>query len=250
MKILHLSDLHFHTSGNKNRKINKTLNNVKKKYSDHYIVVTGDIVDDGHKKQYENAYKALKDFKGRIFIVPGNHDFGVAGNLYSKERAVRFDEMLSIPLEQEGTFSLDNHPVVKVIDEGNDKMMFIGLDSNLETDIFFDFACGKIGKIQRRALAGILGDHTTWDMKKVLFFHHHPFIRNDPFMEMKDAEKLARVLYGKVDVVMFGHKHEMDHKTNTWGTEYILASDNSPGKVKAGEITIENGNISFQYVDI
>lgn len=128
--------------------------------------------------------------------------------------------------------------------------MFIGLDSNLETASPFDFACGAIGKNQRTALAELLHDSSSREMKKILFFHHHPFLRNDPFMEMKDASKLARVIYGKVNVVMFGHKHEMDFKENTWGTDYILASDNSPGKDKIGELTIENGRLSFQYVQV
>jgi hypothetical protein len=88
------------------------------------------------------------------------------------------------------------------------------------------------------------------EMKKVLFFHHHPFVRNDPFMELKDAKKLARVVYNKVDVILFGHKHVMKKWENRWGTQYILASDNSPEKSKAGEITIKNGIIKTAYVDI
>lgn len=250
MKVLHLSDLHFHTNSKDNKKIIQTLNSVKEKYSNHYIVVTGDIVDDGHEKQFKNAYNALKTFKGRIFIVPGNHDFGAAGNFYSRERAKIFDEMLSKPLGQGGSFSFDNKPTVNVVTDGNDKTMFIGLDSNLETTSPFDFACGEIGKTQRNALAELLNDNTTREMNKILFFHHHPFIRNDPFMEMKDASKLARVIYGKVNVIMFGHKHEMDCIKNTWGTDYILAADNSPGKAKVGELTVEDGNVSFQYVQV
>ena len=78
MKILHLSDLHFHRDNKDNTKIIKTLKTVKTKYPKHYIVVTGDIVDDGHEIQYDNAYENLKDFMNRIFIAPGNHDFGAS----------------------------------------------------------------------------------------------------------------------------------------------------------------------------
>lgn len=250
MKILHLSDLHYHRSNNDNRKVNKTLKTVKDKYPDHFIVVTGDISDDGHPKQFKNAFQALKAFKDRVFIVPGNHDFGALGNIYSRERALRFDEMLSGPLEQGGTFSFDNHPVVNTVEKDGDRVMFIGLDSNLETNHIFDFACGEVGDTQRSVLGKILDDHSTRDYTKILFFHHHPFIHNNPFMEMKDAERLARVIYQKVDIMMFGHKHEVMHRTNTWGVKHILASDNSPGKSKAGELTINQGNVTFQYVDI
>ncbi|MCP5104877.1 MAG: hypothetical protein GY950_15935 [bacterium] len=69
-------------------------------------------------------------------------------------------------------------------------------------------------------------------------------------MELKDAEKLARVVYNRIDVMLFGHKHVMGKWENRWGIKFILASDNSPGKSKAAEVTISNSTISMQYVDI
>jgi len=250
MKILHLSDLHFHRNNKDNKEVNKTLDTVNTKYSNHYIIITGDIVDDGHEEQYENAFNKLKQFKNRIFIVPGNHDFGAAGNFYSQERGKRFDDMLSIPLGQGGTFLADNKPVVNFVRNGSDSVMFIALDTNLETDHPFDFACGEVGDTQLNALSTILGSPTIPETKKILFFHHHPFMQNHPFMELKDAPELARVVFNRVDVILFGHKHEMMKWENRWGVRYILASDNSPGKSKAGEITIKNGVIKMQYVDI
>ena len=53
---------------------------------------------------------------------------------YSKERAKRFDEMLSMRLDQGGTFTGDNTPVVHVLEEGNSRVMLIALDTNLETN--------------------------------------------------------------------------------------------------------------------
>lgn len=250
MKIIHLSDLHFHRKNNDNKKAIKTLKTIKTKYPEHYIVVTGDIVDDGHAKQYKNAFKELKQFEGRIFIAPGNHDFGAAGNFYSSEFGKRFDEYLSIPLGQGGSFLAENRPVVNVVNDGNDRVMFIALDTNLETIHPFDFACGEVGDFQLNALELILTNTTEPGIIKVLFFHHHPFVKNDPFMEMKDASKLARLVYGKVDTILFGHKHVMGKWENRWGVKYILASDNSPGRSKAGEITIENGIVTADYVDI
>jgi len=250
MKIIHLSDLHFHSSNKDNKKAVATLKNVKTKYPKHYLVITGDIVDDGSEKQYENAFKELRQFKDRIFIAPGNHDFGALGNFYSSERADRFDDMLSATLDQGGTFLKENRPVVNTVRDGNDNVMFIALDTNLETGHPFDFACGEVGEFQLEALSVLLANPTIPEMKKVLFFHHHPFVRNDPFMELKDAREFARVVYNKVDVILFGHKHEMKKWENRWGAQYILASDNSPGKSKAGEITIKNGTIKTAYVDI
>jgi predicted MPP superfamily phosphohydrolase len=138
MKIIHISDLHFHRNKKDNKKVSKTLDFIKQNYSSHYLIVTGDIVDDGHETQYKRAFEALGPFTGRIFICPGNHDFGALGNLFSRERAERFDEKLSIPLQQGGTFTGDNTPVVNTIVESNASVMLIALDTNLETDHPFD----------------------------------------------------------------------------------------------------------------
>ncbi|MCP5101976.1 MAG: metallophosphoesterase, partial [bacterium] len=160
MKIVHLSDLHFHRNDKKNKKIVTTLDNVKNKYPKHYLLVTGDITDDGHEKQYENAQKELKKFGDRVFIAPGNHCYGAVGAFYSKERARRFDEKLSLPLNQGGTFFGENKPVVNVVEDGNDVVMFIAIDTNLETVSAFDFACGEVGDSQLNALDNILSRPT------------------------------------------------------------------------------------------
>jgi hypothetical protein len=42
-----------------------------------------------------------------------------------------------------------------------------------------------------RALKTILASPASAKMVKVLFFHHHPFIVNNPFMELKDAREIT-----------------------------------------------------------
>jgi 3',5'-cyclic AMP phosphodiesterase CpdA len=241
MKFIHVSDLHFHQSRSDNKAATKTLKFIQNKYPSHHLIVTGDITDDGHESQYRRAAEALNPFKGRIFVCPGNHDFGAAGTFYSRERAERFDELLSLPLEQGGTFTGDKTPVVNIVQEDGEKVMVIALDTNLETEQAFDFACGKVGKTQRSALDNILTNPATRDMKKIVFFHHHPFMHNDPFMELKDARQVMRIMYNRVNVVLFGHKHVMGKWENCNGIRYVLASDDSPGKEWAREITVEKG---------
>ncbi len=250
MKFIHLSDLHIHRGDDDNRAASSTLDFVAQKYPNHRVVITGDITDDGAEQQFENAYALLKPFTDKIFICPGNHDFGAAGNFYSHERALDFDEFLAKQLKQGGTFKGDSTPVVNVLREGSTQVMLIALDSNLETEHPFDFACGEIGESQLRALDTILVQTRSPGMVKVLFFHHHPFIVNDPFMELKDAGALARTVYGRIDLMLFGHKHEMKEWKKRWGTQYILASDNSPGKAFAKEITIDGTQISVTAVPI
>jgi len=250
MKFLHLSDLHIHTHESDNRDAISTLNFVSQRYPEHRLIVTGDISDDGATAQLANAAALLQPFTGKIFICPGNHDFGAAGNFYSHERALRFDRLLAEPLQQGGTFKGDSTPVVNVLKDGNTKIMMIALDSNLETEHPFDFACGEIGESQLRSLNAILTGNGNAGMVKVLFLHHHPFMVNNPFMELKDAKEFVRTIYGRIDLVLFGHKHEMKEWPNTWGTKYILASDNSPGKHFAKEITIDETGISVTPVPV
>lgn len=250
MRFIHISDLHFHRDKADNRKANDLLKIIKEQYPAHKLIVTGDITDDGHFQQFNNAFEALKPFMNNVFIAPGNHDFGAAGNFYSEERALRFDEMLSVRLQQGGTFKGDNTPVVNVLKEGTDRIMLIALDSNLETDHPFDFACGEIGAEQLLVLGRILSDPSASQMTKLLFFHHHPFMHNNPFMMLMDAKELIRTIYAKVDVVLFGHKHVSGIWPNHGGVKYYLASDNSPGKDWAREITVEGGQIEVKDISI
>ncbi|MDD1609374.1 MAG: metallophosphoesterase [Methylococcaceae bacterium] len=259
MKFIHVSDLHFHRDNNDNNAIIKPLNFIHKNYKNHYLIVTGDIADDGHHEQFENAYNVLSKFmfpdgKPKVFICPGNHDFGASGSFFSKERAIRFDAMLSKPLKQGGTFTGDTTPVVNVLKETmggvTTEVMLIALDTNLETEHPFDFACGEVGDKQLAALKNIVLNPSTAHMKKILFFHHHPFMYNDPFMELKDARELLRTIYGRVDVILFGHKHVSQMWTLRNDIPYILAADNTPGKKFAREIDITGTTITVKDIAI
>ncbi len=250
MKFIHLSDLHFHRNQSDNKEALDTLKFINKNLSNHNLIITGDIVDDGHEKQFKNAHEALEPFKDRIFICPGNHDFGALGNFYSKERAEKFDYFLSSPLEQGGTFTGDQTPVVNIQKENSQLVMLIALDSNLETETPFDFACGEISETQLNHLDTILIDPSNATIPKILFFHHHPFMHNHPFMELKDGRGLMRTIYQKVNILLFGHKHEMGKWNNINGIQHVRASDNSPGKKVAREITIVKNKITIKDIKI
>ncbi len=250
MKFIHLSDLHFHSRKEDNKEILATLEYIKNEYPFHKLIITGDIVDDGHEEQYQRALEALQPFTGRIFICPGNHDFGVKGNIYSSKRAERFDRFLSIPLRQGGTFVEENLPVIHFLKDGVSRVLLIALDTNVETMSPFDFACGQVGTKQLTALDTLLSDSSIADMTVLVFFHHHPFLHTDPFMKLLDARELMRILYGRVHFVLFGHRHVSKKWQNTLGIPFILACDNSPGKQFAREITIIQKSITVNYITI
>ncbi len=250
MQFIHLSDLHFHRNKSDNEKATTMLQFVAQNYPAHYLLVTGDITDDGDSTQYERAAEALSVFKGRIFISPGNHDFGAAGMLYEPKRANYFDEKLSIPFAQQGTFAGASRPVVNLVKNGDEQALIIAMDSNLETMTPFDFACGEIGTLQLQALSDILGTYPSPGMTKILLFHHHPFMRKDPFMELKDANRLWAAVYLRIDVMLFGHKHVSQMWTDYGGVPFVLAADNSPGKDYAREITVTSAGVSVNDIAI
>ena len=240
MKFIHLSDLHIHRYDASNKKVEELFDCIEKKYKDYYLIITGDITDDGDERQYEKAYNILKNFKDKLFICPGNHDFGAIGNYFSMERAKRFDEMLATPLGQNGTFIGENIPVINVLKDAGNEIILIALDTNLETESVFDYACGEVGEKQLKYLNTILSDGSVKNMTKIIFMHHHPFMVNNPFMELKDARDFFETSYLKADLLLFGHKHESRLWKNADGFKYILASDNSPGKDYAREIIINS----------
>ncbi len=250
MQFIHLSDLHFRSNAEHNKGALTALEVIQERYPHHYLIITGDIVDDGHEAQYRAALAALRPFNGRVFVCPGNHDYGIKGNLYSRERAERFDTWLSGPLKQDGIFAGANLPVFHLLKEHDQSILLIALDTNLETTSPFDFACGQVGQKQLESLNRLLSDPTIADMVVIVFFHHHPFLHTDRFRKLLDARELARILYGRVHLVLFGHHHDSRMWPNILGIPYILAADNSPGKSTAREITIVQKTISVREVNI
>ena len=151
---------------------------------------------------------------------------------------------------QNGHFTGVNKPIVNAIESGNTKVMIISLDSNLETDHPFDFACGEIGEEQLTSLNTILSNRMTADFTKFVMFHHHPMMHNNPFMEMKDTGEFWETVYARIDVMLFGHKHESREWKNCGSIPYILASDNSPGKSHAREIVVDGRHLTVKNVII
>ena len=209
MKGIHISDLHFHTDNENNKESLRLIKMTEKDYPNHYIFITGDITDDGHKKQYENAYDALYPIMDKTFICPGNHDYGVAGIFYDSDRHECFYKYFSFRKSQ----MCEN-------------ILMIGLDSNLKTVHPWDFACGEIGKEQLQWLDMVLSNSP--QAKKIVYLHHHPFMHNHPFMELKDAKELIKILYNRVDLLLFGHKHTLGYWKNICGIKRIHAAGNPP----------------------
>jgi len=248
IRILHLSDLHFHRRDGDNIAITTTLDRIATSYAEHHILITGDITDDGHERQYQNAQAALERFRGRLWMVPGNHDYGLFGSFYDETCAGLFDRYLAVPF-QRATFAEGCVPTVNILETSSEKVILVGLNSNLQTIDPFDFACGEVGEAQRAMLAQILSDPASHECVKIVYLHHHPFYHH-PFLRLLDGDEFMQIVLGRADVLAFGHKHVAALWQGTAGIPWIMAAEDSPGRPSVREIAIEGKRIEVRDVPL
>jgi len=243
LKFIHLSNLHCEARGKRNEKIKKRLEYIAENYPKHALILTGDLVDDGLESQYKTLKKMLTGFS--CFSAPGNHDYKLIGNFFRRQSAKLYDEYFG-----NGKFAGKNKPVVNILDDGDGtKVMLIALDSNYESRNPLKFARGKISLFQRRALKKLLKESPD-DFIKIVYFHHH-LLWDNMLLCLTDAAKLMQVIYHKVDVVGFGHKHKPEMWTDKKHKPYyIMAADNMPDADTAQEITIDGKQIAVSEIRI
>ena len=258
VKFIQLSDLHIHKSNKNEDNVNsmKVVDFIIERYSKYkgiekpIILLTGDIVDDGNKRQYKNAVNILKplvDKKFQVLACPGNHDYGFAGNIYTEHSQRYFQEFILIQLlndakaKKPGNKMKDLYPIKKRCGD----VLFIGLDSVVGNENeALHFASGEVGKEQREKLKKILSNDVGPDDKVVVYFHHHPFYRNffkRIMLEMDDAHEVMGILGGLVDFICFGHKHISDIWTAEHNIDWILAS---------GKTSERNEQYKFQFREV
>ena len=91
-KILQLSDLHVGKSKSESKNLIQIVKKITESYSDTElsVLLTGDIVDDGQKKQYKEAVTILKPLLEKpnfnVWPIPGNHDYGWNGVHAERQR--------------------------------------------------------------------------------------------------------------------------------------------------------------------
>lgn len=220
-KILHLSDLHVGKSESESANLKRIVEKVIRDFSRDKltILITGDVVDDGQKKQYKEAKEILKplfDNKNfNVWPIPGNHNYGWNGIHAERQRFKYFKKAF---------YDLENvsYPHVKIDSFGN---LFIGLNSMKAETGFWDglLSDGELGSRQIYNVSGILNSidelpvSTRKKTKVIVHLHHHPFIYPDKtWLEegiqkgchwLKDGEGLMRVIAGRIDILLFGHEH-------------------------------------------
>lgn len=217
IEILHVSDLHFGQNHYNNGLADSLLKAASERYpfaarENTYLLVTGDITDHGRKGEYASAAQALSPFTGRVFVTPGNHDYGsLGGTLYSKSKAQYFDAPFADDLGFKHPFFEKKVCVRELTDPSGNTLVMIGLNSCAKKGLS-DFAQGEVGGEQRKELADILAEYEGKKIPKILFLHHIPNRDADfpDIMTLKDWEELMAVVGDKVDVLAFGHQGKLE----------------------------------------
>lgn len=261
IRIIHVSDLHFHESNAENKLAIDLLSAVCAKYSfmpggTNFLLVTGDTIDDGTSSQRSRALHALEPFEGSLLICPGNHCYGPVGNIYDPECAADFDKFTA-QLGMRHAFKSKKICIQKLSDGADSELLTIGLNSVLETKTPLDFARGGIGNSQLEELDKTLNDPAYKNLKKLVYLHHRPE-HCSWFLELTDSSELMSILNNRVDIICFGHSggskkdqeppqaRLMTAAKRKYGVPYLLNANTSKDIQKFYEITINGQNVKVE----
>jgi len=239
MKLIHLSDIHlgYEDCGKNFRTITEKIIETKQPVREYIIIITGDIVNNAHNEEFISEalgiIRMLKDKGYQLLLIPGNHDYGT-GVMGNKKFVQLFKEKFY------GTPNV-SYPKLDIIDD----VAFIGLDSTAEELHWLDrvLSEGELGKKQRSRLKKMLKQPEVATRKKVVYLHHHPFDYRIG-MQLKDRDKLKKLIEGKIDLLLFGHYHRDPEGAGS----FIHGTWDIPRCYNAGTATHKNGEPGFQRV--
>ena len=180
MKIAHISDIHCNYGTDFNSKIYEKAVKMLNKIDSDIVFISGDLTTDGLISEYEYAQKKLKEIKGKLVIVPGNHD---ERNLGWKLFPEFFGETDFI--------------------HTYDEMNLVGLASSEP-----DKDNGRLGRGRHKLIEnGIKKD----DKMTVIGFHHHlvpvPNSGRETNIIDDSGETLDIILKKEIPLVLMGHRH-------------------------------------------
>lgn len=236
-RFLHISDLHIRHRRRDNADLAVFLGRLHRRYPDHWLIITGDITDDGRADQYSQAVSLLRPWEGRLIVCPGNHDYGALGNFYQEDRAKMFEQ------------TFPGWSQVKIPHEGDRNVQVIPIDSCLKTLSPLDFACGSVSLWQLKELDWMVGMRPeSGPGFAIVILHHHPLFHSDPTMRLLNSQEFLATIAGRCDLLMFGHRHQAGRYDNQFGIPHILAAG-SARDWHAREIVIDDGKITVNEIN-
>jgi predicted phosphodiesterase len=212
MRVMHISDLHFQADiplrrfprlgwrrllaqteyrllGRRKRfllvpsTVARLLEEAARLRVDH-LLVSGDLTALALREEFEAARVALQSWRGRMTILPGNHDVYTPAAARERLFEGTFEQELRSDLPEycrEGPY-----PVVKLL---GDDAALVAL-SSARVPLCPGIAAGWVGDAQRKALAAILGDSRITQRAVLVSVHHGPF---------RPSGQRDRITHGLVD---------------------------------------------------
>lgn len=212
LTVIHLSDLHIHISKKDpdNKNAQRLVQHLINRYGSgakgsRYVVLTGDLTDDGDLRQYRNLQaQVLTPLAKRFTLLPapGNHDYAWKGNVFKPRTPAYFARTVVQPCQKAA--GPGRFPCFTA--RPRQRVVFIGLDSADPKDKVH-LAAGIVDAEQRATLAALLKAPAHRKRLKVVYLHHHPFDRGLGG-KLKEADKLLEVLACNAQLVLFGHRHK------------------------------------------
>ena len=158
--IIQLTDLHLLSdveAGVRDVPTWRTLKQVldllrQQEQQDYFLVITGDLAQDGERGAYERLMEWLQEWHGRCAVIPGNHD----------DRSLLHD-VITLP-----TMSSEDAPDSICFSHQLGDWRLIGLDTQVPGSVH-----GTLSERQQEWLQCELEQHAT--QPTVLFTHHPAF---------------------------------------------------------------------------
>ena len=163
-----------------------------------WLLVTGDLTDNGSLDEYALALELLNPFSGQLLLCPGNHDYGRLGNFYEAKAEKRWKGLVT-------ALTVPSTAVVA-------GWRIVTLDSCLKTYSFLDFAQGRVGSTQLFKLCSEFRKAKVNGEKVIVALHHDPL--QEVWVErLQDRDELFEECYGEAEFVLCGHSHrEYTHR--------------------------------------
>jgi len=191
LQFIHLTDCHLLDQNTKSlldintyESLSKVIQDItQKKLKYDFLLITGDISQDGSKESYELFSSLIKTLNKPIYCLPGNHDDpSLLKNIFKQS-----------PNQAISVNQIQNH-------------LLILLNSHIE-----NLVSGKISTNQLDQLNNIL--KTNANRPVIIALHHQPININSPWMDnisLENGDELLTLLenFPMVKMILFGHIHQ------------------------------------------
>jgi len=191
LRFIHLTDCHLLNQNTKSLRhintyesLNKVIQDIKHKQFEYdFLLITGDISQDGSKESYETFSTLVKALNKPIYCLPGNHD----------DPVLLKNSFQQSPNQAISVNQIQNH-------------LLILLNSQIE-----GLESGKISKSQLQQLNNLL--KTNLNRPVIIALHHQPVIINSAWMDdigLINGEELLTLMgnFPTVKMMLFGHIHQ------------------------------------------